>query len=128
MRTTDTSNPDSACHDLKRLQTRRRELSAEIGLIHDEIATAQRDMAEKRKRLATIDQQIEAATVKEPIVTDHAMLRYCERVMGVNLNDIKKRVLCDEMAGLIDKLPSGKFPHPDGFRVVVKNRTVVTIE
>lgn len=62
-----------------------------------------------------------------PIVTEHAMLRWLERVHGVNLQLIVDEVLAEGRAGMIYLLESGRIPVSDGVRLVIKNRRVVTV-
>ena len=55
------------------------------------------------------------------------MLRYFERVLGYDLNEIRGMILSDQTKAFIDQFGSGKIPG-QGFRIVVKDRTIVTIE
>ena len=57
-------------------------------------------------------------------VSDHAVVRYLERVMGININKLKKEIL--------SKLPrhtgvSCKYPVGNGCRAVIHNDTVTTV-
>ncbi len=60
-------------------------------------------------------------------VSEHALLRYAERVMGFDTNDVL-RLVRDRVEPTAYLLGDGKFPIVPGFLAVVKNRTVVTIE
>jgi len=61
-------------------------------------------------------------------ISEHALLRYFERVKGFDLKEIKCEILSDPVVALVDKLgPSGSFPNSNGYRVVIKNNVVVTI-
>jgi hypothetical protein len=64
----------------------------------------------------------------DPTVTDHAMIRYIERVMGIDMEALKARILTPETRAFIDQFGSGKFPVAPGYRLVVKNRVVITVE
>ena len=87
----------------------------------------QRIYSDISSQINTIKQKIESIKGREPIVTEHAMLRYIERVLGINLEEVKMQILNEKTLAMINSLGSGKFPG-DGYKVVVKNRSVITIE
>lgn len=61
-------------------------------------------------------------------VSDHAMLRYLERVLEIDLKQIEGYILSENIKSMVSKLgTSGKFPHENGFQVVIKNNIVTTI-
>ena len=60
-------------------------------------------------------------------VSEHAILRYLERVKVYNIEEIEKIILSDSVKGLVEKLGgNGTYPN-EGFSVVMKNHTVTTI-
>lgn len=63
---------------------------------------------------------------EEVIVSEHALLRYCERVLGIDLEEIKHKLLPESTIDQIKTLKSGIFPSKD-LKLVVKNKIVVTI-
>ena len=44
------------------------------------------------------------------IVSEHAMLRYIERVLGIDLKEIENRILTDEIKEQLKQLEVGDFP------------------
>lgn len=60
-------------------------------------------------------------------VTDHAVLRYLERVCGVNVEQVRNMILSPENRKTIARLGNGKFPLGNGCTAVVVNEVVVTI-
>jgi hypothetical protein len=62
-----------------------------------------------------------------PVVTEHALLRYLERVCGVDLKAITADMLGQGRGGIIHLMESGKVPLADGFHLVVHARRVVTV-
>jgi hypothetical protein len=61
-------------------------------------------------------------------VSDHAIIRYLERIKGVDFEILKKEIVDDSMMKFINKLGgSGKFPKSDDFEVVVRNYKIITI-
>lgn len=60
-------------------------------------------------------------------ISEHAIIRYFERVKGFNIPDIEKEILTQEILDLVEKLGgNGKYPNK-GFSVVMKNYCVTTI-
>jgi chromosome segregation ATPase len=111
---------------LKQLQTRRRELELKSDQLKSDLAEINRSYQKVRDDLAAIASQIERETAV-PLVTEHAVLRYAERVLGVDTEDIKSRILTQDLAGKIKSLGSGKYPIGDGRRAVVKGNVIVSI-
>lgn len=65
-------------------------------------------------------------------ISDHAVMRYCERVIGVDLVKVKEAILPEGTLELMEKLgwADGHYPAFDGtnhITVVVKNKSVVTV-
>ena len=63
-------------------------------------------------------------------VSDHALVRYIERVLGVDVEQIRAEMLPPDAAAGLRRLGSGRYPMrgPDGpYHVVVKDGTVVTV-
>ena len=79
--------------------------------------------------MKTLQEQITAleANSKEPIVSEHALLRYIERVYGIDLDELRGKILNPQTKEWIEQFGSGKIPS-DGCRLIVKNRVVVTVE
>lgn len=62
-------------------------------------------------------------------VSDHAVVRYMERVMGLDLADIRKKLASKEIQTAHKNLGDGRFPIEDGngMRAVVKHNVVITV-
>ena len=61
-------------------------------------------------------------------VSDHAVVRFMKRVMGIDIDTLKKEIMKGEAP---KRMPDGKYPltHNDEkkYSVVVKNNVVVTV-
>lgn len=86
------------------------------------------DESLKRKLIAldkvnsTIDN-----TYKGVIITDHAVLRYLERVKGIDIQAIREEILVDDrMVEAIKILGDGLFPVDYG-RLRIRDKMIVTI-
>jgi|GEM_PF-1939632 len=60
-------------------------------------------------------------------VSDHAIVRYIERVKGINLDDIKNDILTDSVKRNINKVGDCKITTNDGNYIIVRNNIVVSI-
>lgn len=116
------SNP----HELKGLQVRKAKLEAEIKALEEDRNKVSQDISRKKNELNTVQQKIESYTVIEPVVTEHAMLRYIERVLGIDLAEIQARILTQQNRQAIQFAGSCKIKS-EGVELVVKDRRVVSV-
>lgn len=112
---------------LKQLQSRAAKLESEIKFLKQEMEEKQGDYHKARLQLKGIKYEIEQLKDKDIVVSEHAMLRYLERAMGLNLDDIKQAILTEETKTYVGKLGNGKYPIGNGLRVVVKDNVVVSV-
>jgi septal ring factor EnvC (AmiA/AmiB activator) len=112
---------------LKHLQVRQTQLSAEVDQLTKTMRELQRQLAEKNQSLNIVRKEIREITEMKPIVSEHALLRYCERILNVDLKEIEQKLLSDKNIEIIEQIRSGKIP-VDNFMMVVKNKVVTTIE
>lgn len=62
-------------------------------------------------------------------VSDHAIIRYFERVLDLDLTDIREELSSDRINVMYSKLGDGKYPIEQGagMRAVIVNNTVVSV-
>ena len=60
------------------------------------------------------------------LVTEHAMLRYLERVRGIDMVGVQGEMINEEVREQIGHLRSGKFPMPT-HNLIVKNARVISV-
>lgn len=76
-------------------------------------------------------QAIKTTATAAPIVTEHAMMRFVQRVLGITNDELVARIVPPDTMALIKQIQSGKIPVNDPmvpFRLVVKNGVVITVE
>lgn len=121
----------ATAQELKQLQTRLSETQAKLQQAFQEAREAQQREALVRRQKDEIEKQIEAlkaqAVEVEPVVSEHALLRYFERVLEYDLDVIRDGLLSGNMKAIIKQMKSGRFPCGDAF-LVVRNGVVTTIE
>ena len=114
-------------HDLKALQVRRIKLEAELKQVRQEISRTSRRENEIKQTIDTIEKQIKHLTTVRPTVSEHALIRYVERVLDVDMEDLSTRILSPETLATIKAIGSGRIPYGDHYELIVKNNVVVSI-
>lgn len=111
--------------EIKKLQTSLRKLDEQIFDIHNIMAEYQRKYNGLKQERISLINKIDDMKKGELKVTEHAMLRYFERVLGFNLEEIEEKIV----SGISETQKElGNGTYPSGlFKVVVKENTVVTI-
>lgn len=124
---------------LKSLQVRRQELMDQLSSIDNQSKEIKNQRKDVENKIKEVDSSISKLTKKEIQVTEHALLQFIQRVYGMDLEKIKKEILTESVVSTIDQLGSATIPvqrqlPPDdltsieNFRVVAKNRVVVTVK
>lgn len=60
-------------------------------------------------------------------VTDHAVLRYMERVMGIDVEAVRAKILAEGRDKMAQKMVNCNLPVAPGMVALVRNGVVVTI-
>ena len=115
--------------ELKSCQSLLAKQKGELEVVEKEFQTVSQKRGAIKATIKELTQRIQKLSAKSeaPIVSEHALLRYFERVGGLSLEIAISHILTKPIIGLIDEYGSGTFPSENGFKVVVKNRTVVSI-
>ncbi|MBN1468651.1 MAG: hypothetical protein JW924_08000 [Fusobacteriaceae bacterium] len=67
-------------------------------------------------------------TKKSIRVTEHALLRYLERVEGINLKEIEEKILTENLKKQINYFGDGVYHFDEGEnKVVVENCKIITV-
>lgn len=116
---------------LKGLQTQLAKIEGEIMSLKVDISNRNKELTTKLKIIDELKNKIESFKKKKgkkPIVSEHALLRYCERVKGIDFSEIENEILNESVMGMVDKLGgSGAYPNSNGYQVKMKDNVVVTI-
>lgn len=117
----------AATHRLKRLRSEKGKLEEQHKQLASEVKNSQRQLSQVDRKLKEIDAEIKDLTEREPVVSEHAILRYLERVKGLNIEEVKAEILDDSLRSKIEVVGSGRFPLRDGCQAIVKNKTIVSV-
>lgn len=117
---------------LSTLEARLNNYKSIRGQLKGEIGEKQKLLSKHDVSIKNIEDQIKKALVlnvnKSIVITDHAVLRYVERVLCVNIDDIKNTIITEESEALIRSFNgNGGFPISNKIGVV-KNYKVITIK
>lgn len=112
---------------LKFLQGRVASLRAEINAYNSEKQSLDERIAVARKNLKSLESEIFGLSSKELVVSEHALLRYCERVMGIDFDKIAAEIL-ERTKTIYDILGDGEYPinNSGGCVKIVKGVVVTT--
>lgn len=89
----------------------------------------QREMrrAQSNYDRARADRRFEDNDEYDFYITDHAAMRFIQRRMNLDINEVKAMMLSELDMTTVEILKTGKFPLSSGGRIVVRdNGTVVT--
>ncbi len=129
--------------ELKSLETRRRKVKENLNVRKTEQVSLSREINQLIRNVKDIEGQIELLKVNKVnknsiIITEHAILRYLERVEGVDIERVKKDILDDKVLRQIKTLGTGYYPctkrfeawknrEDMPFRIRVRDNSVVTV-
>lgn len=103
--------------DLKRLQTQQKQIKEELRLLNLE-------RARLHAKLEDVVRRTEALTKGKLVITEHAILRYLQRVQGLDLDQVKDLLVGTDHKQL--SLPDGLYP-VDAHKIRVKDGKVLTV-
>jgi hypothetical protein len=113
-------------HELKHFQTERNRLMDCKQALFQQCDRKQDELDRINRDLRHIEFEIiKLQSQGEPVVSEHALLRYIERRLGLNLDDIRTEILHGRTEQ-IRKFKTCKI-RTDGMTLVVKNQVVVTV-
>lgn len=95
-------------------------LEAELQLLNEDIST-------KQNKASILSKKIEELRPKQPTVSDHAIVRYMERELDLDIQALKNTILTDELIAQMKTLGgNGKFKSGK-LTIVIQNYLIKTI-
>jgi chromosome segregation ATPase len=122
--------------ELKQTDTQQRKLATEISDLQAEAKTlkdresaVRSSIQAKQSELKRLREKVEKAkaTGGKLIVTEHAILRYIERVMGINLDELRATIVPPAVETLVRNMGDGVYPVEGTHKLRVVNGTVVSL-
>ena len=115
---------DRSCSELEDMICR---LTAQAERVERTLEEAKRDRESLLRDLHVARQALASRkrTAKEPVVSSHALLRYVERVLGINVKALERTLLSQEVK---DAIRAGATRVTvAGISFVVKDNVIVTV-
>ena len=114
---------------LKQLQSRKTKLEVDLKGLGKEVKDKQQAQSKAFNQLNSVKREIELLKTTDIVVSEHAILRYLERTMGLDLEQVKSQILTTDNIILIKNMGNGKYPvgNGSGLKLVVKQNTVVSV-
>lgn len=113
---------------IKQLQSQLNILQGDAEALKIDISNKQKEHSQKMQSIARLKEEILKLGGNDTLkISEHALVRYFERVKGYNIAEIEKEILSEDIIKLINTLGgNGQYPNK-GFSIVMKNNTVITI-
>ena len=108
------------------LKRRKTALEASLKDVRKRLHFARSEEQSLMDRIDTINYQIGQCKA-ELTISDHAIVRYIERVMNIDINQTREEIK-SKVQPLSQQLGDGKYPLINNTQAVVKDNIVVTIE
>lgn len=104
--------------DLNKLNQEKDNLNSQINTLNQKLKKVLDDIERQKVLQMKLNEP-------ESFVTDHAAIRYIERKLGVNINDLKQELVNDHINTILF-MGNGKIQTPNG-TLVVQHHKIVTI-
>jgi len=113
----------------KGLRSQVNSMSVDAEVLRVEIENKKTEYNQKLQKIKNINSEIRKIENNKKLkVSEHAIVRYFERVKGFNISEIENEILNDSVLDMVEKLgDSGRYPNSNNYIVVLKNSTVTTI-
>jgi glutaredoxin 2 len=114
---------------LKSAQVRLNKVHEYISTTEADIKTLQQSLQKLKSQKGNIEAEIKRFTLanKELVVSEHALIRYMERVMDFDMTLIQGAMLEDQVKTAYKTFGNGTYPLTDGNKVVIKDNVIVSI-
>ena len=115
--------------ELKALRTRKAKLEQDRKALRMQVSDLQEQQGNLSKKIRSVEQQIKSLQASTPIVTEHALLRFLERGLGMDMNQLREYILTEDVAAAAKQGTPDKIlvPIEKGCKAVVRNGTVLTV-
>lgn len=113
---------------IKRLETTLRDKQSELAVLNAEIASKQKEYVAKKLEVSELMKKLQGFRSKGDLsVTEHAMLRYLERVKGMDLTAVESEIISEELLKFIALGGTNATYMLGDYNVVIKDNVIVTI-
>lgn len=112
----------------KQLKSLLNTMEGDVAVLKIEINNKQREYNQKMQDIRNLKNEMSKLNEKNSLkISEHAIVRYFERVKGYDIKKIEKEILTEPIIKLVEQCGgTGSYPNI-GFSVVLKNYTVTTV-
>lgn len=112
---------------IKHWQTELKKFESEEKILQTQQVELKKQLQDRQSKIQSLKTRINNARQKDVEISEHAILRYLERVTGLPMDTIKEAILPENVRDLVKMTGNGKYP-VGSHTVVVKGNSVVTVE
>lgn len=106
-------------------------LRGERAAMREQVVKLQEQLAMNKQKIIELQNKegIVHLNIKEVEIADHAILRYCERILYINIEKIRKSLVTSPRLKELMKVAgySGEFLIEDNVRVMLKDKMIITV-
>lgn len=120
--------PTTNSQELKRFQSLHQQLQLELKALQESGTRLKMEIATKEKQIKEVEEKIHKlkGSNENIIVSEHAILRYLERVYRLDLEKIKQEILPERIAAQAKIIGNGRYGVID-HTLLIKDNVVVTV-
>jgi hypothetical protein len=113
---------------IKQLRTQLLKTTSDADVLKIELGRKTKEYQQKLDSVKMLKAEITKASKTTTLkVSDHAIIRYFERVKGYDISEVEKEILSDKIKQMIETLGgNGTYPNDD-YSIVMRDYTVTTI-
>lgn len=109
---------------LETLRIKQQETETELSAIKKEHKVRLDKIRDIKRQLEKLKKKNQP---KEIVISDHALIRYMERVLGADVKELKDKLITDNLRNQVATLgPTGTYAAGE-HKLIIKNNVVVTI-
>lgn len=111
---------------LKSLQTQISSLQAKANSLTTHKSQLDKELSDINKKISILNNQLSLLT-KDFVVSEHALLRFLERTLDLDLKAISTSILAvPNLDATYNTLGNGTYKHPSGLSLVIKDKVIIT--
>ena len=117
-------------NNITQLKARKRKIEEKLAAQKGELQAIHKVINEFNDELRKIKAEIQATENrnKELVITDHAIVRYLERVRGFDVEKCKEQMASKQVVEAIQKSGLKKYPIGKNLHLIIENGKIVTIK
>ena len=113
---------------IKQFETMKSEILGKITGLKEQKRIIDKDLFGLENSLKSLEQKIKNLQNSDLIVSEHAIIRYIERVIGINIEEIVEKIATEKVKKMAECCGNGLYPSENGeFKLKINNNVVVTI-